>query len=152
GDGPQRPVLSATPAAWGAFTSAPGLPGTGQSILLPRSDVRAGHEGEAVVWVSGATLSRSARDRIPSEGERAVGPLTLPPGGARAEGEAVVPPAQRLAELAFLPPVPLAAVEAGMQRFLEQLERIGQCLASDRDEGSLWPWIAAGAAAAAACE
>jgi hypothetical protein len=148
-DGHQGPVLAAIPAAWVAFTSPPGLPGKGQSLLTARASDRAGHEGEAVLE---ASLPRSARDGIPSDGERAALPQTVNPDGERAEREAALPPPHRLAELAFLPPVPLAAVEAGMQQFLEQLERIGQCLATDQDEGRLWPWIAAGAAAAAACE
>jgi hypothetical protein len=59
---------------------------------------------------------------------------------------------QRIGALPLPPPVPLPVLEAAMQRFLEQLERLGQRLDGDRDENGLWPWIVAGGAAAAACE
>jgi hypothetical protein len=53
---------------------------------------------------------------------------------------------------ALLPRVPLAAVEAGLQQFLQQLERAGRSLTADGEEHGPWSWVVAGAAAAAACE
>jgi hypothetical protein len=46
----------------------------------------------------------------------------------------------------------VAAVEAGLRQFLEQLERVGECLTAERDDSELWPWVVAAAAAATACE
>jgi hypothetical protein len=54
--------------------------------------------------------------------------------------------------LTVLPMVDLSALELGMRRFLEHLERKGQPLAWPPDGTGQWPWVVAGAAAAAACE
>jgi hypothetical protein len=54
--------------------------------------------------------------------------------------------------LTALRPLDLPALERGMQRFLEQLDRIGQRLTGPREAGGLYAWIAAGAAAVLACE
>jgi hypothetical protein len=66
-------------------------------------------------------------------------------------GEGPVLPAPQVAGvLAALPAFELSALERGMQHFLEQLEGVGQGLGGHGD--GLGLWIAAGAAAAVACE
>jgi hypothetical protein len=54
--------------------------------------------------------------------------------------------------LSVLRPFGFWAVERGMQRFLQQLDRMGQCLGDSHGETGLWPWLVAGAAAVTACE
>jgi hypothetical protein len=54
--------------------------------------------------------------------------------------------------LAFLPSLDLAGLEQGIQQFLDQLERVGERLLGDGDGGGLGVWLAAGVAAAVACE
>jgi hypothetical protein len=63
----------------------------------------------------------------------------------------VLPPPQISDLLTALPPIDVAALEHGMQRFLDQMEEIGQHLGDTSGPG-LYPWIAAIAAAAIACE
>jgi hypothetical protein len=53
--------------------------------------------------------------------------------------------------LAMIPHMDLSALEAGMQRFLEQVDGLAERLAGETGSG-LYPWIAAAAAAAIACE
>jgi hypothetical protein len=148
----QPPNGAATLTSLTTSASLPGLPGAGQGLVLPRSGVWAGREGEAVSWVSDASLPDGPRDTGPSVGGRAARPPAVARGAAGTEEGAALPSPPGFGALDFLPPVPLAAVEAGMRRFLEQLEQVGQGLAGDQDEGGLGAWIAAGAAAAAACE
>ncbi len=90
----------------------------------------------------------------------AVGPLHVAPtpGGADpaedrpAEAPLVLPAMRLPGVLAVLPAPDLAALERGMQRFLEQLGRIGAPLGLAADEMGPGLWIAAAAAAAVACE
>jgi hypothetical protein len=63
----------------------------------------------------------------------------------------VLPPLQRADVLTALPSFDLATLERGMQQFLDQIEGVGEQLGGSSGPG-LYPWIAAMAAAAVACE
>jgi hypothetical protein len=84
--------------------------------------------------VRSAPAGATARDGETSEGALA---LSLP----------------RATELLpVLPPFDLATLERGLQRFLDQLARLGEDLAWPQGGAGTWPWIVAAVAAAAACE
>jgi hypothetical protein len=74
------------------------------------------------------------------------------PDGQQAGGGPALPWPQAPGVLAVLPPLDLAALERGLQRFLEQLGPTGPRRPGDRDGPALWPWVVAGTAAATACE
>ena len=101
-----------------------------------------------IPWVADASLPRVP---LPAEGGTSLPPAAAR-NGERTPDETVLPTQERFGALVVLPPVPLSAVEAGLRQFLEQLERAGERLAAERDDGGLWPWVVAGAAAATACE
>jgi hypothetical protein len=74
------------------------------------------------------------------------------PVGSPSE-EAPVPPEARLSDvLTALPPLDLAAVGRGMQRFLEDLEGIGGGMGRPASQTELLLWAVAGTAAGVACE
>jgi hypothetical protein len=54
--------------------------------------------------------------------------------------------------LTALPALGLSALEAGMQQFLDQLEQLTPRTFREQGGKGLWLWLAAGAAAAGACE
>jgi hypothetical protein len=146
-----RLANAGVPAGWLPSTVAPGLRLDGQSAGAARPVVwAAGDEGE-VSWVPNA-LPRIAPRELSPQGESEI----LPPGVAREtedfEAPAVLPASARPGPMSMLPPVPLTILEAGLQQFLEQLDRAGQALAGDQEGSGLWAWIVAGAAVAVACE
>jgi hypothetical protein len=67
------------------------------------------------------------------------------------EDEEVLPAPHVSDVLTTLPPIDLSALERGMHRFLDQVEEVGQRLGDSSGPG-LYPWLAAVAAAAVACE
>ncbi|MBI3410652.1 MAG: hypothetical protein HY040_20135 [Planctomycetes bacterium] len=77
-------------------------------------------------------------------------PTPTAPGGVGIE-DRIAPPLQMAGMLSALSAGGLRALELAMRDFLHQVERVGQPL-DDRDGTDLYPWIVAGAAAAAACE
>jgi hypothetical protein len=81
-----------------------------------------------------------------------VTPAVAAPEGERPEEGLVLPYPQMSGVLTVLPPFDVSALELGLQRFLEQLERVGHGLAGYREETGLYLWIVAGAVAATACE
>jgi hypothetical protein len=64
----------------------------------------------------------------------------------------VLPPPRLSGVLAVLPPLDVAALERGMQRFLDQVGQWCRPLVGNGDGAGLYFWVVAGAAAAAACE
>jgi hypothetical protein len=64
----------------------------------------------------------------------------------------MLPYAQASDVLSVLPPLDASALELGMRQFLDEVDGLGQCLAAVRDGTSVYPWVAAVAAAATACE
>jgi hypothetical protein len=74
------------------------------------------------------------------------------PAIPRAVDDAVLPSPRISGALAVIPSFNLSALEQGIQRFLEGLDRLGPRLAPDESATSWWPWILAGVAAATACE
>jgi hypothetical protein len=128
---------------------SPGLSGDG-SGLAGRSLAWTAREGGGALREPDAAAPHGRRGDAAAEGawEALSPPVTLE--GERPEEAAPAPP--RLDVLAVLAPGALPALGAGMQQFLEQLERMGQRLGEDRAENGLWPWLVAGAAAAVACE
>jgi hypothetical protein len=79
-------------------------------------------------------------------------PATTGPAAEHTEDEVVPPPVPPAGALAALAPGDLSALEHGMQRFLGQLEKMGQRLVGDTPGSGATLWLVAGATAVAACE
>ncbi len=147
--GPALYPLPAT-AAWPP--AAPGInPASGLTAAAGRPLLPALSEGEPAWSQAYPGSPRAPGSNYPADGHAESAPPTAG-DTERGEAPAARPAPQPVGVLALLPPIPLSAVEAGLRQFLQQVERAGQCLTADRDDGGLWPWVVAGAAAAVACE
>jgi hypothetical protein len=147
-DGPRH--SPGAPAGWA--TLAHGPRGDGQGLGTARILAGPAPEGEAP---SPPPAASAPAQLAPSPSEPPQGEqhdLSRVDAGEGLRAEEGAPPLPELGVLPILPPGPIAALEAGLKGFLEQLERAGQRLAADREEGGLWSWVVAGTAAAAACE
>jgi hypothetical protein len=127
--------------------------------LVSASGIRLDTQGRLPVTAERETENPGAiRTPLPSGNLHAaiqsVAALPLPAltGEEPAEVVAALPLAGVAGLLTALPTSNLQAIESGMQRFLEQLDQLGQTLAASRDSAGLGVWFVAGAAAAVACE
>lgn len=79
-------------------------------------------------------------------------PMTLPTIGAESSGGETAAAVPWTALLEGFRGAELIAVEQGIRDFLDQLDQVGQSTEGPRNPATLSLWIAAGIAAAAACE
>jgi hypothetical protein len=142
-----RPNLQPPPAL-DSLVAAVGFLVDVQGLAAARPPVGAVREGEGLSYGPDPLLRRY---QPPSPGAAAAPTAGVPDGG-RAEEGPVLPPPQVSGVLTALPPFNLSALELGLQRFLEQLEGMGQRLTGPGEGTGLRLWLVAGGAAAAACE
>jgi hypothetical protein len=119
------------------------IPGDVQALFAARLPAAAVRQGDGPVAVPGPP---PAEPSVPRGAATAAVVATAEPPAT----DAPAPAAPQLAGVT-LPALDLAALEQGLRQFLGQLEKAGQELVGGGATG-LGPWLAAVAAALAACE